>query len=70
MTSLHVKSFSKVEARPSCLRIKNGDSVDWLYESMDIIRYLDERFSTSSLIPEKNSEEVRNEIRNFVGLLR
>ena len=30
-----------------CLRIKNGDSVDWLYESMDIIRYLDERFSTS-----------------------
>ena len=29
-----------------CLRIKNGDSVDWLYESMDIIRYLDERFST------------------------
>ena len=31
-----------------CLRIKSGDSVDWLYESMDIIRYLDERFSTSS----------------------
>jgi glutathione S-transferase len=30
-----------------CLRIKNGESVDWLYESMDIIRYLDERFSTS-----------------------
>ena len=30
-----------------CLRIKSGDSVDWLYESMDIIRYLDERFSTS-----------------------
>jgi glutathione S-transferase len=30
-----------------CLRIKNGDSVDWLYESMDIIRYLDERFSAS-----------------------
>ena len=30
-----------------CLRIKNGDSVDWLYESMDIIRYLDDRFSTS-----------------------
>ena len=29
-----------------CLRIKNGDSVDWLYESMGIIRYLDERFST------------------------
>jgi len=29
-----------------CLRIKSGDSVDWLYESMDIIRYLDERFST------------------------
>ena len=30
-----------------CLRIKNGESVDWLYESMDIIRYLDDRFSTS-----------------------
>ena len=30
-----------------CLRIKSSDSVDWLYESMDIIRYLDERFSTS-----------------------
>ncbi len=30
-----------------CLRIKSGDSVDWLYESMDIIRYLDERFSAS-----------------------
>ena len=28
-----------------CLRIKNGESVVWLYESMDIIRYLDERFS-------------------------
>jgi len=28
-----------------CLKIKNGDSVDWLYESMDIIRYLDEHFS-------------------------
>ena len=28
-----------------CLKIKNGVSVDWLYESMDIIRYLDEHFS-------------------------
>ena len=28
-----------------CLRITSGDRVDWLYESMDIIRYLDERFS-------------------------
>ncbi|WP_191601816.1 glutathione S-transferase N-terminal domain-containing protein [Marinomonas algicola] len=28
-----------------CLRIEQGDKVEWLYESSDIIRYLETRFS-------------------------
>ena len=27
-----------------CLRIENGDSVQWMYESADIIKYLNQRF--------------------------
>lgn len=30
--------------RVPCLRIDEGDKVQWLYESGDIVRYLDERF--------------------------
>ena len=28
-----------------CLRIENGDQVEWLYESSDIIAYLDNKYS-------------------------
>lgn len=28
-----------------CLRIEQGDKVQWLYESKDIISYLDQRFA-------------------------
>ncbi|WP_045859358.1 glutathione S-transferase N-terminal domain-containing protein [Teredinibacter purpureus] len=28
-----------------CLRIEEGDSVQWMYESGDIIRYLNQRFA-------------------------
>ena len=27
-----------------CLRIQKGDSVEWMFESMDIIRYLAQRY--------------------------
>ena len=30
-----------------CLRIENEDGIAWLYESKDIIRWLEERFSRS-----------------------
>ncbi|GIS19401.1 MAG: hypothetical protein CM15mP120_13170 [Pseudomonadota bacterium] len=30
-----------------CLRIERGDEVEWMYESMDIIRYLDAQFENS-----------------------
>lgn len=29
-----------------CLRIDEGDSVRWMYESADIVRYLEGRFAT------------------------
>lgn len=28
-----------------CLRIENGDAVEWLYESSEIISYLEKRFT-------------------------
>lgn len=31
-----------------CLRIENQDEVQWLYESNDIIAYLEKEFSTSA----------------------
>ncbi len=31
-----------------CLRIGNGSEATWMYESADIIRYLDERFGVSA----------------------
>ena len=27
-----------------CLRIQRGDEIEWMYESMDIIRYLGDRY--------------------------
>ncbi len=30
-----------------CLRIERGDEVEWMYESIDIIRYLDAQFENS-----------------------
>jgi len=31
-----------------CLKIDTGEKVEWLYESADIITYLNENFSTNS----------------------
>ncbi len=32
------------EVKVPCLRIKEGDEITWMYESSDIMAYLDERF--------------------------
>lgn len=32
------------EVKVPCLRIKEQDKITWMYESSDIIKYLDERF--------------------------
>ena len=37
-----------------CLRIENNGNTEWLYESKNIIQYLDNQFGASSLI--ENSE--------------
>ena len=33
-------------AKVPCLRISNGNEVQWMYESSDIIAYLEERFAS------------------------
>ena len=32
------------EVKVPCLRVKEGDNITWMYESSDIIAYLDKRF--------------------------
>lgn len=36
------------EIKVPCLRIEDGDKVTWMYESSDIIQYLEDRFGTTS----------------------
>ncbi|HED33429.1 MAG TPA: glutaredoxin [Gammaproteobacteria bacterium] len=36
------------EIKVPCLRIDNGDSVRWMYESSDIIAYLEQQFGETS----------------------
>ncbi len=36
------------EIKVPCLRIENGDSVSWMYESGDIIAYLEQQFGETS----------------------
>ncbi len=36
------------EVKVPCLRIEEGDKVTWMYESSDIIQYLEDRFGKTS----------------------
>ncbi len=36
------------EVKVPCLRIEEGDKVTWMYESSDIIQYLEDRFASTS----------------------
>ena len=72
MTTLRTKSFSKVGARQSFHASESrvaigstGSTSQWIsfdiWTSVSLPREIESR---------KNNEGIRNEIRNFVGLLR
>lgn len=37
------------EIKVPCLRIENNDKVEWLYESSEIIKYLEQQFRTEAI---------------------